>query len=99
MKSRNYLIHCKDLFDIEIKFLFDYRSGNHRRYISWENWKLFIKKQDDIHDDPFGMDDYGKKEEDLIRKYASFNEHSKEKGSIFSFLLKFLEILFHRNVG
>jgi hypothetical protein len=45
------------------------------------------------------MDDYRKKDEDLIRKYTSLNEHSKEKGSIFNFLLKFLEILFYRNVG
>ena len=42
--------------------------------------KEFIKKQNDMRDDPFGADSYEQKVKDLIKKYTEHNESSKEKG-------------------
>jgi hypothetical protein len=50
--------------------------------------KVFIKKQNDIHDDPFGANSYEQKAKDLIKKYTEHDEHSKEKG-LFSLSFEF----------
>jgi hypothetical protein len=72
----------------EIVKLFDSlnnRGGKNQRYISSENFKGFIKKQNDQYDDSFEMDS-------LIRKYTQHDEYSKAKGLIFNLLIKFFNL-------
>ncbi len=48
--------------------------------IGWENLKIFLRKQNDVQNDPYGMDYYEKKAKDFIRKYTKHDEHSVDKG-------------------
>lgn len=52
------------------------RGGKHRKYITWENLKGFIRKQNDSSAD----DGYEQKAKDLIEKYTQYDESSKTKG-------------------
>jgi hypothetical protein len=73
------------------------RGGKHQRHIGWETMKVFIKKQNDAHDDSFEMDSYEKNAKDLILKYTEHDERCKEKG--FNYLIiSLFELIFFKGM-
>ncbi|CAF0835097.1 unnamed protein product [Rotaria sordida] len=74
----------------EIDKLFESLDRKRQRYLSWENMKVFIQKQNAALNDTYTMDLYEQKAKDLIKKYTEYDGNFKEKGMSNELFLRYL---------
>jgi hypothetical protein len=63
-----------------LKISFFHRGGKPGGYLSYENMREFLTKQNDARGDPSGIDSYEQKARDLIRRYTQHDEYLREQG-------------------